>query len=123
MSAKHSYWGQSGNYSISEIYVNDNSFYSLNNDTWNKFNGTNIISNTLSNGGSITLYILKNNTTISIKISNLKLWNSYFKISTPNESQKFSYSTKYESNISTFEFSILDNNAVIKWDGDQGEKV
>ncbi len=104
-------------FTISEILISNNHLYSLDNNNWNKSIGTNI-SGELTKGGSITLYIIENNTTISVSIKDISIvWNTY-KIKSPANSTGCTYTSSHNGSTSTFVFTITDN-ASISWTGQQ----
>ena len=121
-------------FSINNISINADSLYSLNgqDSNWRISNTQSIISEQITESGSINLFVLKNsNTTIDIKIddkecttytsgtwgANPKKKTFYATNSTLTKSG-CTYTSSHNGSTSTFVFTITDN-ATIKWSGKQ----
>lgn len=121
-------------FSINNISINADSLYSLNgqDNNWRISNTQSIISEQITESGSINLFVLKNsNTTIDIKIDDkecttytIGTWGANPKKKTFSATGSTltksgcTYTSSHSGSTSTFVFTITDN-ATIKWSGKQ----
>lgn len=121
-------------FSINNISINADSLYSLNgqDNNWQISNTQSIISEQITESGSINLFVLKNsNTTIDIQIDDKECttytsgtWGAnpkkktFSAINSTLSKSGCTYTSSHSGSTSTFVFTITDN-ATIEWSGTQ----
>lgn len=114
MDAKHTYWGQTKYFEITQVIISSNSMYSTDKSNWLMSNGSGSISAGDRNGSAtqkITLYLIEGtNANITVIVDSVKILSKPFDPPTPQVNNCTTSDKK-----SPFKFIIGDNDATISW--------